>query len=287
MTLETDRLVSAAFLANHPAEAARTLEARPAPAVAAFLAECAPDDIAAVVSAMDPTVAAAALSEVDAEVAAPIAEALPADTASVLLRRLAPPARGALLDRLAPRTATRVRELLRYRPGSAGALLDPAVLTVPPDLAVGEVVQRVREAGAHVHHYLFVVERRGSLLGVVSLRELLSADPDVLVGAVAHRAVATLPASADRDAIVAHPSWNDLHAVPVVDAGGRLLGILRHETLRRLESQGRTTPLGGAAASAALDLGELAWTGGAALLGELAAAFSGPPPRSARKETGA
>lgn len=284
--METDRLVSAAFLAKHPAEAARSLEAHPAPAVAAFLAECDPEHLAAVVAAMDPTVAAAALCEVDAEVAAPLIEVLPADAASVLLRRLAPADRGAILDRLSPRTAARVRELLRYPPGCAGALLDPAVLTVPPDLAVREVLQRVREADVHVHHYLFVVDRRGSLLGVVSLCELLAAAPDALVGAVACRTVATLPATADRDAIVAHPSWNDLHAVPVVDAGGRLLGILRHETLRRLENEARATPLGGAAAAAALDFGELAWTTGATLLGELAAAFGGPASRSARKETG-
>ena len=286
MTLEADRLVSAAYFANHPAEAARTLEACPAPAVAAFLSECDPGHVAAVVSAMDPTVAAAALLELDAEVAAPIVEGLPVDAASVLLRRLRSAERSAILDRLSPRTAARVGELLRYPPGSAGALIDPAVLTVAPDLTVQEVLQRVREAGARVHHYLFVVERRGSLLGVMSLRELLSAAPDALAGAIARRNVATLPATADRDAIVAHPSWNDLDAVPVVDAGGRLLGILRHETLRRLENEMRATPLADAAAAAALDFGELAWTAGATLLGELAAAFSGAPPRAARRETG-
>ena len=284
--METGLLLSEAFLANHPTEAARTVEGRPVPEIAAFVSECAPERLARVVASMDPTVAAAALGEVDAGVAASLVEALPAGAASVLLRRLAADARGAILGRLSPRAGARIRTLLRHPTGSAGALLDPAVLTAPPDLTVRETLHRVRVAGAHVHHYLFVVDRRGSLLGVVSLRELLAAGPGALLGAVAHRTVATLPATADRDAILAHPSWNDLHALPVVDAGGRFLGIVRHETLRRLESEAPAKPLGTAAVAGALDFGELAWTGGAVLLGELLATRGPPPRRTARGEAG-
>lgn len=283
--METERLVSEAFLEHHPSEAARTVEARPAAAVAAFLAESPPERLAPVVTAMDPTVAAHALGDIDAAVAAALVEALPSHAASVLLRRLAPETRDGILERLAPGAGARVRRLLRYAPGSAGALLDPAVLTAPPDLTVRETLQRVRDADAHVHYYLFVVDRRGSLVGVVSLRELLGAASDALLGAVAHRTVATLPATADRDAILAHPSWSDLHALPVVDAGGRFLGIVRHETLRLLESEARATPVGSATVAAALDLGEVVWTAGAALLGEAIAAV-GTPPRGPDREAG-
>ena len=283
--METDRLVSEAYLEHHPTEAARTVEALPAAAITAFLSECAPDRVAPVVTAMDPTLAARALDEMDAEIAAPLVEALPAHAASVLLRRLPPAVRDSIVGRLSPRAGARLRRLLRYAAGSAGALLDPAVLTLPPDLTIREALQRVRDADAHVHYYLFVVDRRGSLLGVVSLRELLGAASDVLIGAMAHRTVATLPATADREVIVAHPSWSDLHALPVVDAAGRFLGIVRHETLRQLESEAPGTPLGSATVAAALDLGEVAWSAGAALLGEVLASV-GTPPRNARGEAG-
>ena len=285
--MEVDRLVSEAFLENHPTEAARTVEACPLAAIAAFLTEGAPDELAPVVAAMDPTVAAHAVAEMDGGVAATLVEALPAHAASVLLRRLGPGASGPILDRLSPRAGAGVRTLLRYPAGSAGAMLDPAVLTMPPDLTVGEALRRVRDADAHIHYYLFVVDRRGSLLGVVSLRELLGAASDALIGAVAHRTVATLPATADRDAIVAHPSWSDLHALPVVDVDGRFLGIVRHEMLRLLESEARATPVGSATVGAALDLGEVAWTAGAALLGEVLAAVGAPPARSTETEVSA
>ena len=106
------------------------------------------------------------------------------------------------------------------------------------------------------------------------------------VPVAAQRSVGTLAATADRDAILAHPSWNDVHALPVVDAGGRFLGIVRHETLRRLESEAPATPVGTAAADAALEFGEMAWTGGAALLGELMAVVSPAAGRTVGGRTG-
>ena len=284
--MDTERLLSDAYLAHHPAEAARVIEGRPVAEVAAFLCECGPHRLAPVVALMDPAVSAAVLDTVDHGLAARLVAALDAHTASGLLRRLAPTVRGAVLDRLSARAGAPIRTLLRYPPGSAGALLDPAVLTVPPDLSVGDTLKRVRTAAAQVHDYVFVVDRRGLLVGVVSLRELLVASPEVVLGAAARRAVGTLAATADRDAILAHPSWNDLHALPVVDAGGRFLGIVRHETLRRLETEAPATPVGTAAADAALEFGEMAWTGGAALLEELLAVVSPAARRTVRGRTG-
>ena len=175
---------------------------------------------------------------------------------------------------------------LRYPRGSAGALLDPAVLTVAPDQTVATALGRVRRADSGVHYYLFVVDRRGMLAGVVSPRDLLAAPPDAPVGAIAQQAVATLPATADREAIVAHPSWQELHALPVVDAGGRFLGLVRPETLRTLESEESATPLGTAVTSGALDFGELTWTVGAAVIGELADAVIPAASRTARRQAG-
>ena len=271
--MEADRLLSEAFLANHPTEAARAAETHPPAAIAAFLSDSALDHLAPALAAMDPAVAAAALAEVEAGVAATLVEALPAHGAGALMRRLAPEVRAQILERLPPRAAIRIRTLLRHGPGSAGALLDPAVPTASPDQTVGETLRRVRDRGAEAHDgYLFVVARDGALLGAIGPRELLTAGPEAVVGALARRAVAALPATADRGAILAHPARHDPRGLALVDAEGRFLGVVRPETLRRLESEARATPLGTAAVDAAIDLGELAWAGGAALVGELLAA---------------
>ena len=284
--METDRVLSEAFVAQHPAEAARAMEGHSVGEVAAFLSESVPEHVAPVVAAMDPTLAAAALGEIEDGVAAPVVEALPAAAAGRLLRRLPPKVRGAIVERMTPRNRRRMESSLRYPPGSAGALLDPAVLTVAPDLTVDTALARVRGADSGVHYYLFVVDRHGMLAGVVSLHELLAAPADALVGAIARRAVATLAATADRAAIVAHPSWQELHTLPVVDAAGRFLGRVRPETLRRLESEESATPLGTAATAGALDFGELAWTLGAAVIGELFDAVSPAASRTAHRQAG-
>ena len=284
--MEVDRLLSEAFVASHPTEAARAAETHPPAVIAAFLSDSARDPLIPALAAMDPAVAAAALAEVEAAVAAGFFEALPAHSARTLMRRLAPEARTRVLERLAPRAAVRVRTLLRHAPGSAGALLDPAVPTASPDRTVGETLRRVRDGDGDAHDgYLFVVARDGALRGAVGPRELLTAGPEALVGALARRAVAAVPATADRDTILAHPARNAPHGLPVVDAEGRFLGVVRPETVRRLKSAARATPLGTAAVDAAIDLGELAWAGGAALVGELLAALGSRSP-TAPRETG-
>ncbi|MXW36071.1 MAG: CBS domain-containing protein, partial [Chloroflexi bacterium] len=201
--------------------------------------------------------------------------------AGVLLRRAEAPSRSAILKQLPSRAASRLGGLLQYPEGSAGALLDPSVRTAPPDLTAQVMLDRLRAAGGTVHSYLYVVDRRGVLMGVMTLRELIGAAPDALLGAVAKHRIATLPATAGRAAIVTHPAWRDLRALPVVDSEGRFLGIVRHETVHELLSGAAARGLAPAATGVALEIGELVWDEGASLLEDLfEALYDAPePPR--------
>jgi len=61
------------------------------------------------------------------------------------------------------------------------------------------------------------------------------ANPTPRVREIAQGSVMRLAASADRAMIVAHPGWQRVHALPVVDQGNLYLGAVRYATLRRLE----------------------------------------------------
>ena len=274
-SVEADRQLAEAFFDHHPAEAARALEEAPPAEIAALLSEMDSARVAPVAAAMDQAVAAAALDLMEPPVAAGIVAAMQPRAAGVVLRRAAVPARAAILKQLPTRTASRLGVLLQYPEGSAGALLDPSVQTAPPDLTVQAMLDRLHAAGGTGHSYLYVVDRRGVLTGVMSLEELIAAPPDALLGAMATRRIATLAATAGRAAIVTHPAWRDLRALPVVDREGRFLGVVRHETVRELESGASARGLEPAATGLALDIGELAWTEGAALAEELVGALHG------------
>ncbi|MXY22963.1 MAG: magnesium transporter [Acidobacteria bacterium] len=268
-SVDVDRQLADAFFAHHPTEVARTLDTAPLAEIAALLSETDRARAAPAVSAMDPAVAAEVLGRVDPAVAARIVEELPPRAAGVLLRRASAPARSAILERLPSRTASRLGALLQYPEGSAGALLDPSVRTAPPDLTAQAMLDRLRVAGATVPSYLYVVDRHGVLMGVMTLRELIGAVPDARLGAAAKRRIATLPATADRAAIVTHPAWRDLRALPVVDRDGRFLGIVRHETVHELASGASASGLEPAATGIALEIGELVWDEGVSLVEDL------------------
>jgi magnesium transporter len=93
----------------------------------------------------------------------------------------------------------------------------------------------LRRSSQHALYYVYVVDREGRLIGVVNLRQLLLTSSKQSLQTLMRRPVYSLPPGADHAGIVAHPGWRELHALPVVDGSGRFLGVLRHETVRRLE----------------------------------------------------
>jgi magnesium transporter len=144
--------------------------------------------------------------------------------------------------------------------------VDPLILALPDDISVGEALQRVRAAPNNAIYYLYTIDRRRRLTGVVSLRDLMLADPADSLRSVVRTDVAQIPAAADRATIVAHPGWGEFHALPVVGHDGTYLGAIRYETLRRLEMevQARTERL--TPVSVAVSLSELYWVGLSGLL---------------------
>jgi magnesium transporter len=132
-----------------------------------------------------------------------------------------------LLQGLPPDERSLTSEVLGYPHGSIGRRMSPEYVATTPDLTVAETLDRVHSklADAETVYTLPVVGRERTLVGVVSLRDLLGAAPDTLVeeliGSVFY-ATATDPAEqsarlcADRK----------LLALPIVDGETRVVGIL-------------------------------------------------------------
>jgi Mg/Co/Ni transporter MgtE len=151
--------------------------------------------------------------------------------------------------------------------------MDPQALALPEDLAASEALARIRRAPRNALYYLYVVDRDGHLVGVINLRELMLAAPETLLSATMARNVACLSARADLVVIVAHPGWRHFHALPVVESDETFVGVIRYETLRRLEDAANRQPASEAASTVA-NLGELCWIGFGGILAGLAGAIS-------------
>lgn len=242
------------FAQQHPMDAVRVLERRPPEELVPFL-EKAPAQVAlALFNLMDINIGARCLEQATTHLATTMVAQLPLERAVVLMRRLNDDVRASVLQELPPASAESITPLLRYSENTAGALVNPRILTLPPDINVQEALKRVHAAAKHAAYYLYVVERDQSLSGVVNMRELMSAPDDALISSIMRKGVIYLPATASLDAVFAHPGWLEFHTLPVVDEKGRFVGTLRNKILRQLASQhqGRFQP-----AQAGAALGEL------------------------------
>lgn len=156
------------------------------------------------------------LAEMDPDDAADIIGDLPYDKAERLLRLMG------LKD------ATAIRSLLGYREKTAGGIMTPEVTTVTEEMAVQEVIEKMRSESAEHEsvYYVFVVEADRRLVGVISLRDLLMASPETLVSDIARRDLFTAYVDDDQEDVAERMSKYDLLALPVVDENGCLLGIV-------------------------------------------------------------
>jgi magnesium transporter len=264
--------LSEEFARVHPAGVARVVEQAGEEIAAELLAAFDAELAARVLENMAPLAAAHSLEVVPEGDAAAIVEALGLDVAAALLRRVPEAARTRLVAATGDGARARaLAELLQHPPDSAGALMDPLVLAVPSSVTAGEALARVRRAPASAMYYVYVVGDAGRLVGVVNQRELMLASPVEPLPSLMRAGPDSLSSHASREAIVAHPGWQRVHALPVVDKSETFLGAIRYETMRRIERElGQSARAVDPRATAAA-LGEL-YGLGVAGLAELASA---------------
>lgn len=112
--------------------------------------------------------------------------------------------------------------------------MDPAVLAAPVEMNAAQARRLVARHAARALYYLYVIDAERRPVGVLNLRELMGASPKTPLAGLMHAPVVTVPAHAAAAVVATHPGWSTLHALPVVDEQGLLIGVLRYETAERI-----------------------------------------------------
>ncbi|GMU65921.1 MAG: magnesium transporter MgtE [Acidobacteriota bacterium] len=152
---------------------------------------------------------------------------LSADDAADLLEAVDRERRERLLALLDPAHAGKLSNLLRYGPATAGGLMDPDVPRFLADETVAATLERVRAlAEGRRLFYLYVVDDRDHLLGIVSLWQLVSAAADRKLRDIVSKDVVTVRTATPEGEVAQVFARYDLLMVPVVDEDGRLAGVI-------------------------------------------------------------
>ncbi len=153
---------------------------------------------------------------------------LPPDDAADLIQEAAEPDRQRLIELLDPRSRAYVEALLTYHADVAGGRMDPRYARLPPDMTVEHALAYLRLQGAEVPmvYYTYVVDDDRRLVGMVSFRDLILAAPQRRIREVMLADVSAVRDDTDQEEVAALLQSRGLLAVPVVDADGRMRGIV-------------------------------------------------------------
>ena len=169
------------------------------------------------------------LGEVDEEYASRLIAKMPHDEAADVLGDMEDDDTESYLDKLPHKFSSEVRELLTYNEESAGGIMNPLVLTVSTDMDVEGVLNTIRVKAEKDNmdlYYVYVVDKQNHLMGVVSLRKLLTSPVHQKVVDIMTRDIVKLHVDDLQDYIADEFMKYQFNALPVVDLYNRLKGIV-------------------------------------------------------------
>jgi magnesium transporter len=186
--------------------------------------------------------AASALSELPPDIFRQVVDALgderlatvmarlPVDDMARLVAELPEERRTAVLALLPPDRSAELRKVQLYPAESAGRVMTTDFVALDAKMTAQEAIDHVRARGGVADGesilYLYVVDDEARLRGVVPIRRLVTAAPDRHVAELMIPDPVNVRADADREHAAALVARYNLLALPVVDAEGRMLGVM-------------------------------------------------------------
>jgi magnesium transporter len=208
--------------------------------IADILEQLSVNDGLALINSLDEEAAADTLEEtsperqvsliegMETERAAEILEEMSPDDAADLLGDLPVDRAEAILDLMKPEESEDVKELLEYPEDTAGGIMTNEFVAVHADFTAQQAIEEIRNAAADVEtiYYIYVIAKDETLVGVISLRNLLLARPDEKLSAFMHTDIITVKVTDDQRDVAKKIAKYNLLALPVLDEEKKLKGIV-------------------------------------------------------------
>jgi magnesium transporter len=179
-------------------------------------------------SELGPEAGAALLSDRSAEEIVKLIQELPSDDAAALIDYLPEELGAAVLELIQKKPAGGdVGELLEYEEQTAGRIMNPKVFALSEDMTAGEAITALQGSrDVEMVFYLYVIDARRHLVGVVSLRRLLLVAPETPLKRIMTTDLISVRVDMDQEEVAQQVASYNLLAIPVVDEENKLVGII-------------------------------------------------------------
>jgi len=168
------------------------------------------------------------LDDLDKTLAREIVNAMSSDALADLVMAIHPRQGQRLLSWLSEDYQAQITALMAYPDDTAGSLATVDYIAAREHWTAKQALDHVRKVGreAEIVSYIYVLDAKGRLVGVTSLRDLILSPVDAKVGDVMNSKVVSVSAHADQEEVANTLANYDFVAVPVVDDARRMVGIV-------------------------------------------------------------
>lgn len=196
---------------------------------AALIKVLEPEDAATVLFEMDDQeLLTDVLLELPRALASAIVNEIPNDEAADMLEDMDESDRSRILSLFEEEDADDIADLLTYDSDTAGGLMTTEFVVVPVFVKAEKAIEIIRlyAPDAETIYYVYVIDGLNHLVGILSLRELIIAGPETLIGDIMIQNVTSCNVRDDQEEVADLMTKYDLLALPVVDDEDHILGII-------------------------------------------------------------
>jgi magnesium transporter len=178
-------------------------------------------------SELGPEAGAHLLADRPAEEIATLLQELESDDAAAIVDYLPDDLSAAVLELITRKEGGEVEALLEYAEQTAGRIMNPAVFALSEDLTVGEAITALQQSrDVEMVFYLYAIDDRRHLVGVISLRRLLLVSPETPLSRIMTADLISVRVDTDQEEVARLVASYNLLAIPVVDEENKLVGII-------------------------------------------------------------
>jgi len=180
-----------------------------------------------VLAELDHAVGAQLLEQLDKETISEVLQEMSSDDAADIIGYLPDELADEILNIMHDEDSEEIEHLLQYDEDTAGGIMSTEIFSLAEDLMVKDAIAAIQQAGdIEMVFYLYVVNEAGQLVGVLSLRQLLTVPPNKKLSEIMITDVLSVRTDMDQEEVARMVEKYNILAVPVVDEMNNLKGII-------------------------------------------------------------
>ncbi len=167
------------------------------------------------------------LAGMSAQEVSRVLQELDPDDAAEFIGELPPDLQEEILGAMRKKDAAEVEDLLKYDEETAGRIMNPKVFSLNENTTVGEAIVRLQDSeDLEMVFYIYVVDDRNHLVGVLSLRQLIQRRPNTPIKDIMVSQLKSVSTDTDQEEVAQLVASYNLLAIPVVDSENKLMGFI-------------------------------------------------------------